>query len=96
MCTDFILSGSSGRVRMTYDVGSQSSSLFRVKVKARTATEQVTIRRTVVVDPSRCIVNLINSGVTVNGNTTVIEFEANGPYSDVRCSLDRQAFFSCK
>ena len=81
---------------MTYNVSSQSTAYFRVKVNARTATEKAVIRRRVLVDPSRCIVNLINSGVTVNGNTAVIEFEANGPYSDVRCNLDRQAFFSCK
>ena len=81
---------------MTYDVSLQSTSYLRVKVRASTTSEDVVIRRRVLVNPNRCTVNLINDGVTLNGNTSIVEFQANGPFSSVRCSLDQQDFRECK
>ena len=47
-------------------------------------------------DPSFCTAHLVNDGVTVNGEETVIEFAGNAPAKAFFCALDRSTTFHCK
>ena len=47
-------------------------------------------------DPQRCIIHLINSGVTVSKDNATVEFAGVGPARGYRCRLDRNDFYGCK
>ena len=47
-------------------------------------------------DPQRCIIHLINSGVTVSKHNATVEFAGVGPARGYRCRLDRNDFYGCK
>ena len=43
-----------------------------------------------------CLVHFINDGVTVEGNTTTIEFQGTGDFETFLCDLDKQGLEPCE
>ena len=43
-----------------------------------------------------CLVHFINDGVTVDGDSAIIEFEGIGDFENFLCDLDRQGLEPCK
>lgn len=87
---------SSGRVRFQ----GMSSGLYRLRIIARDSTgERVVERRTLFVcdeEEGSCGVNLINEGVTVEGDCATIQFTSCGRVDSFMCRLNRDPFKPCR
>ena len=91
---NYYYAGSSGSVNYTdLDPGT-----YILKVEAMNGRDDrdVERRRIVIHDETECSVHLINGGITVTGDTAVVEFAATGSYTSVSCNLNNQGYSPCE
>ena len=87
-------SGSSGSVSFT----DLAPGRYVLRVAAANSKEDRVIERRrfeISSDPSFCTTHLINTGVTVRGDTATVEFTGTGPAETFRCRLDAEPAFTC-
>ena len=79
--------GTPGEVSTIEDL---APGTYQLRAIARAGAERAvaTVIFTIPSFPEICTVNLINRGVTVSGDTAIIEFGGFGPAFGYRCSLD--------
>ena len=74
------------------------SDFYYLRVTATSGPEEKEVIWKVYV-PERsgvCSVNLINTGLIVNGSSVSLEFRGMGPTSAFTCRLDSRQFHSCE
>ena len=87
-------SGSSGSVLFT----DLAPGRYVLRVAATNSKEDRAIERRrfeISSDPSFCTTHLINTGVTVRGDTATVEFAGTGPAGTFSCRLDAEPAFTC-
>ena len=87
--------GSSGDITFTgLAVGRHSLRVTATNGRRDRAVERRRIE--IPADPSMCVANLINDGVTVVRDSVTVEFTTIGPAESLLCKLDREEAFPCK
>ena len=71
---------------------------YNLRVTALANNKEARVYRRVYVptNSNTCSVNLINSGVVVNGNSATVEFQAVGAATGFKCRLDNGYFDTCE
>jgi len=74
------------------------SDFYYLRVTATSGSEEKEVTWKVYVPETSavCSVNLINTGLVVNGSTVSLEFRGMGPTSRFTCRLDSRQFHSCE
>lgn len=74
------------------------SDFYYLRVTATSGPEEKEVIWKVYVPEtsSVCSVNLINTGLIVNGSSVSLEFRGMGPTSAFTCRLDSRQFHSCE
>ena len=74
------------------------SDFYYLRVTATSGPEEKEVTWKVYVPETSavCSVNLINTGLVVNGSTVSLEFRGMGPTSRFTCRLDSRQFHSCE
>ena len=88
------LEGSGGHVVFS----GLSPAVYTLRLVARDEHNNKAIKKTcfdVTDDPERCILHLINEGVSVSGDSARVEFTGRGPANSYLCHLDRTEPYQC-
>ena len=88
-------SGSSGHVEFS-GLGPGVYILRVVATNRKPDKEFIRSRFEITNDTERCTLHLINSGVSVSGDNSTVEFWGRGPASGYLCHLDKMEPYQCR